>query len=42
MFDVFGGKTKLRKGIEDKIKEIRDLFEEDYNLELISVELERL
>ena len=42
MFDVFGGKFKLRKGIEDKIKEIRDLFEEDYNLELISVELERL
>ena len=42
VFNVFGGKTKLRRGIEDKIKEIRNLYEEDYNLELINLELARL
>ena len=42
VFNVFGGKYKLRKGIEQKINEIRDLFENDYLKELIDMKLVRL
>ena len=42
MFTIFGGKNKLRNAIENKIKEIRELFENDYNKELVDLELLRL
>ena len=42
MFNVFGGKYKLRKGVEQKINEIRDLFENDYLKELVDIKIVRL
>ena len=35
VFPVFGGKYKFRKAIENQMKEIRELFENDYNKELL-------
>ena len=37
VFTVFGGKYKLRQAIENKIMEIRDLFENDSNKELVDL-----
>ena len=41
-FFVFGGKFKIRRAIENKNKEIRDLFENDYNIELKDLKIKRL
>ena len=42
VFPIFGGKYKLRKGIEGKIKEIRNIFEDDYNKELLDIKIKRI
>ena len=42
VFHVFGGKFKLRKGIDNEIRGIRLMFLEDYNKELVDMKLVRL
>ena len=41
-FDVYGGKVKIRKAIESKNKEIREVFENDYNVELEDLKIKRI
>ena len=41
-FDVYGGKVAIRKAIERKNKEIRDLFENDYDVVLEDMKITRI
>ncbi len=42
VMDVFGGNRTLRKAIERKTEDIKDLFENDYNLKLESIKILRI
>jgi len=42
VFNVFGGKYKLRKGIEGKTKEIKSHIDNDYNKELLDINILRI
>jgi len=42
VFKIFGGKYKLRKGIEHKITEIEGMFKENYNKELLGIIIKRI
>ena len=41
-FDVYGGKVTIRKAIERKNQEIKELFENDYNVVLEDMKIKRI
>ena len=41
-FDVYGGKVTIRKAIERKNQEIKELFENDYNIVLEDIKIQRI
>ena len=42
VFKIFGGKYKLRKGIEHKLKEIESMFKDNYHKELLGIKIKRI